>query len=112
MGVHGRAVKAGNQAAPGCSMCHGDVHETASAKTEAFRKAVPETCGMCHDNRIAWGPERCDLCHSGKPGVPGGIYGGNDSDDIIGGHNVAAGHDADDRIDGGSDLAGGATNIT
>ncbi|MDP2998792.1 MAG: cytochrome b/b6 domain-containing protein [Bryobacterales bacterium] len=53
MGVHGRAVKAGNQAAPDCSMCHGDVHQTASARTEAFRKAEPETCGMCHDKVVA-----------------------------------------------------------
>jgi cytochrome b subunit of formate dehydrogenase len=53
MGVHGRAVKAGNQAAPGCSMCHGDVHETAAARTEVFRKAVPDTCGMCHDKVAA-----------------------------------------------------------
>ena len=53
MGVHGRAVKAGNQAAPDCSMCHGNVHETASARTDAFRKAVPETCGMCHDKVVA-----------------------------------------------------------
>jgi c(7)-type cytochrome triheme protein len=33
-------------------------------------------CGMCHNNQIAWGPERCDLCHSGLPGLPGGIVGG------------------------------------
>ncbi len=52
MGVHGRAAKAGNQAAPGCAICHSDVHETASARTDEFRKAVPETCGMCHD-RVA-----------------------------------------------------------
>jgi cytochrome b subunit of formate dehydrogenase len=53
MGVHGRAVKAGNQGAPDCSVCHGNVHETVSARTEAFRKAVPETCGMCHDKVLA-----------------------------------------------------------
>lgn len=52
LGVHGRAAKAGNQAAPGCAMCHSDVHETASTRTDVFRKAVPETCGMCHD-RVA-----------------------------------------------------------
>ncbi|MBI4877301.1 MAG: cytochrome b/b6 domain-containing protein [Acidobacteria bacterium] len=53
VGVHGRAVKAGNQGAPGCSLCHGDVHETKLTSTEAFRKAVPETCGMCHDKVVA-----------------------------------------------------------
>lgn len=34
-------------------------------------------CGMCHNNDIAWGPDRCDLCHSGKPGLPSGIFGGH-----------------------------------
>ena len=34
-------------------------------------------CGMCHNDRIAWGPANCDLCHSGKPGLPSGIYGGD-----------------------------------
>jgi len=34
-------------------------------------------CGMCHNNDVAWGPDRCDLCHSGKAGLPSGIYGGN-----------------------------------
>jgi len=34
-------------------------------------------CGMCHNNRIAWGAERCDLCHSGRPGLPSRIFGGH-----------------------------------
>lgn len=33
-------------------------------------------CGMCHNDRIAWGPANCDLCHSGLPGLKSGIYGG------------------------------------
>ena len=33
-------------------------------------------CGMCHNNQIAWGPERCELCHSGLPGLSPGIVGG------------------------------------
>jgi len=33
-------------------------------------------CGMCHNERIAWGPDRCDLCHSGLRGTPSGIIGG------------------------------------
>ncbi len=33
-------------------------------------------CGMCHNERIAWGPDRCDLCHSGLPGLTSGIVGG------------------------------------
>lgn len=36
-------------------------------------------CGACHNNDIAWGPERCDLCHTGKPGLPSGIYGGHET---------------------------------
>ena len=36
-------------------------------------------CGMCHNNEIAWGPERCDLCHSGKPGLKSRIYGGHET---------------------------------
>jgi cytochrome b subunit of formate dehydrogenase len=46
--VHGQELKKGNGAAPECSVCHNDVHETKTAKSPEFRKAVPETCGMCH----------------------------------------------------------------
>ncbi len=46
--VHGRAVKAGNAAAPTCTVCHGGPHELKPARSAEFRKAVPETCGMCH----------------------------------------------------------------
>ena len=31
-------------------------------------------CGMCHNERIAWGPDRCDLCHSGKPNTPTQVH--------------------------------------
>lgn len=34
-------------------------------------------CGMCHNDRIAWGPDRCELCHTGRKGLPSGIQGGN-----------------------------------
>jgi cytochrome b subunit of formate dehydrogenase len=47
-GVHGQAMKAGNTGAPDCATCHGSAHEVQRTKAEAFRKAVPETCGMCH----------------------------------------------------------------
>ena len=47
-GVHGQAMKRGNAAAPDCAACHGNVHELAKTATAVFRKAVPETCGMCH----------------------------------------------------------------
>ena len=47
-GVHGQEVSKGNQAAPDCGTCHGAAHEVASPLAAGFRKAVPDTCGMCH----------------------------------------------------------------
>jgi cytochrome b subunit of formate dehydrogenase len=47
-GVHGQARKRGNAAAPDCAICHGNAHEVKAASSSEFRKAVPETCGMCH----------------------------------------------------------------
>ena len=46
--VHGRASRAGNAGAPACDTCHGKAHEAARARAQEFRKAVPDTCGMCH----------------------------------------------------------------
>jgi c(7)-type cytochrome triheme protein len=63
----------------GCSACH---HETgfkmqAGASDILMRDIIEgKFCGVCHNNQIAWGPERCDLCHSGLPGKPSGIVGG------------------------------------
>jgi len=47
-GVHGLARKAGNDGAPDCALCHGSAHELLDPKSQAFRAAVPDTCGMCH----------------------------------------------------------------
>ena len=47
-GVHGQASRRGNAAAPDCAVCHGNVHEVAKTFSVEFRKAVPNTCGMCH----------------------------------------------------------------
>jgi cytochrome b subunit of formate dehydrogenase len=47
-GVHGQARKAGNEGAPDCALCHGSAHELLPPKSQAFRAAVPDTCGMCH----------------------------------------------------------------
>jgi cytochrome b subunit of formate dehydrogenase len=47
-GVHGLARKAGNDSAPDCALCHGSAHEMQAPKSQAFRMAVPDTCGMCH----------------------------------------------------------------
>lgn len=46
--VHGQEIKKGNAGAPDCAVCHGATHEIARASTAAFKKSVPETCGMCH----------------------------------------------------------------
>ncbi|MCL5743054.1 MAG: cytochrome b/b6 domain-containing protein [Acidobacteria bacterium] len=45
--VHGLAVERGD-AAPDCALCHGSAHELIRARSEEFRKAVPQTCAMCH----------------------------------------------------------------
>ena len=47
-GVHGQARKNGNEGAPDCALCHGSAHELIPPKSQAFRTAVPDTCGMCH----------------------------------------------------------------
>jgi cytochrome b subunit of formate dehydrogenase len=47
-GVHGLARKAGNEGTPDCAMCHGSAHELLPPKSQTFRMAVPDTCGMCH----------------------------------------------------------------
>ena len=47
-GVHGQARKHGNESAPDCGLCHGSAHELLPPSSQAFRMAVPDTCGMCH----------------------------------------------------------------
>ena len=47
-GVHGQARQHGNEGAPDCAMCHGSAHELQSPESQAFRTAVPDTCGLCH----------------------------------------------------------------
>ena len=51
-GVHGLARKSGNDSAPDCSLCHGSAHELLTPKSQAFRTAVPDTCGMCHSEVV------------------------------------------------------------
>ena len=50
--AHGQARKGGNEGAPDCALCHGSAHELLAPKSEAFRKAVPDTCGMCHGDVV------------------------------------------------------------
>jgi cytochrome b subunit of formate dehydrogenase len=48
LGVHGQERKKGNEGAPDCAVCHGSAHELLPPKSQAFRTAAPDTCGMCH----------------------------------------------------------------
>jgi cytochrome b subunit of formate dehydrogenase len=50
--AHGQARKSGNEGAPDCGLCHGSAHELQTPKSESFRKAVPDTCGMCHSDVV------------------------------------------------------------
>jgi cytochrome b subunit of formate dehydrogenase len=50
--AHGQARKSGNEGTPDCALCHGSAHELLAPKSEAFRKAVPDTCGMCHSDVV------------------------------------------------------------
>ena len=50
--AHGQARKSGNEGAPDCALCHGSAHELLAPKSEAFRQAVPDTCGMCHSEVV------------------------------------------------------------
>ena len=52
LGVHGQARAHGNEGAPDCVLCHGSAHELLSPRSQAFRAAVPDTCGMCHSEVV------------------------------------------------------------
>lgn len=63
-----------------CKVCHTELGFKMRAGSNDVRMADivnGKFCGMCHNDRIAWGAGQCDLCHSGKPGMPSGIYGGD-----------------------------------
>jgi c(7)-type cytochrome triheme protein len=65
-----------------CKVCHfelGFQMRAGSNKVSMADIIDGRFCGMCHNNQIAWGPDRCDLCHSGKKGLASGIYGGNET---------------------------------
>ena len=62
-----------------CKVCHQELgfKMRAGANDVLMSDIIDgKFCGMCHNNQIAWGPERCDLCHSGLPGRASGIVGG------------------------------------
>ena len=62
-----------------CKVCHQELGFQMRAGANDVKMADivdGRFCGMCHNERIAWGPERCDLCHSALPRTPAGIVGG------------------------------------
>ncbi len=64
-----------------CNVCHNDSGFKMRAGSNAIDMLAiidGKFCGMCHNNNIAWGPERCGMCHSGLPGIPSGGVRGNE----------------------------------
>lgn len=62
-----------------CKVCHHELGFKMRAGANEVQMADildGKFCGMCHNDRIAWGPDRCDLCHTGQRGLPPGIQGG------------------------------------
>ena len=62
-----------------CKVCHSELgFKMRAGANEVLMSDIIDGrfCGLCHNGRIAWGPERCDLCHSGLPGLAPGIVGG------------------------------------
>ena len=43
-----RRVRTATKARRIAALCHGSAHELLPPKSQAFRAAVPDTCGMCH----------------------------------------------------------------
>ncbi|MDP4299109.1 c(7)-type cytochrome triheme domain-containing protein [Leptothrix discophora] len=62
-----------------CKVCHQELgfEMRAGANRVRMNDIVDgQFCGACHNNVVAWGPDRCDLCHSGLKGLSSGIQGG------------------------------------
>jgi c(7)-type cytochrome triheme protein len=62
-----------------CKVCHSELgFQMRAGGNDVLMADIIDGkfCGMCHNDKIAWGPANCDLCHSGKPGQGSGIYGG------------------------------------
>jgi len=65
-----------------CKVCHDELgFKMRAGANDVLMSAIIDGkfCGMCHNNNIAWGPDRCDLCHSGRPGLKSGIIGGHET---------------------------------
>ena len=62
-----------------CKVCHSELgfKMRAGANDVLMSDIVDgKFCGMCHNDKVAWGAANCDLCHSGLPGLKSGIRGG------------------------------------
>ena len=62
-----------------CKVCHSELgFQMRAGSNDVLMVDIIDGkfCGMCHNDRVAWGPANCDMCHSGKPGLPSGIFGG------------------------------------
>ncbi|CAD5372306.1 MULTIHEME_CYTC domain-containing protein [Rubrivivax sp. A210] len=62
-----------------CKVCHHELgFKMRAGANEVLMTDIIDGkfCGMCHNDTIAWGPERCEICHSAIPGTPAGIQGG------------------------------------
>ena len=63
-----------------CNVCHTEIgFKMRSGGNDISMAEIKngKFCGACHNNNIAWGPEKCNLCHSGLPGLASGTRGGN-----------------------------------
>lgn len=63
-----------------CKVCHAELgFKMRAGANEVSMAEIGEGkfCGMCHNDKVAWGGGNCDLCHSGRPGLKSGIIGGH-----------------------------------
>jgi c(7)-type cytochrome triheme protein len=62
-----------------CKVCHSELgFEMRAGANDVTMAEILDGrfCGLCHNEQVAWGPDRCDLCHSGLPGRKPGVVGG------------------------------------
>lgn len=63
-----------------CKVCHSELgFKMRAGDNVVLMSDIIEGkfCGMCHNDKVAWGAGQCDLCHTGRPGMQSGIIGGN-----------------------------------
>ena len=62
-----------------CKVCHSELgFKMRAGANEVLMADIVDGkfCGMCHNDKVAWGAANCDLCHSGVAGLKSGIQGG------------------------------------